>query len=396
MTQPRIYLAIDNCFASKRWCEPAAWMDVVKELGVAYVEASADNEIDPYFATPAFLDTWIADVARESRRKGVTVANCYSGHGTYATLGLGHYDAGMRRHMQEDWMAAMMCTAGRLGAGLGFFAHAFSEKVLADRGLYAAAYDDLIRTFRSLAVTAAEAGVKTYGVEQMYSPHQVPWTLAGTDDFLKRTNVKEGGLPVYITLDTGHQSGQRRFQVPSDEAIAAFGRDIREGRPSAIYLGPRENYEVFRDMAAKKASDKDLTSAIKTYAEENSHLFSRYEDGDTYAWLKRFACYSPIIHLQQTDGNESSHKNFTPALNAWGIINGPDVLRAAKASCDLPSKPGLPTRVNELWFTLEPFLATACHPRVMLEDIAASVKYWRQYIPEDGMTLDEAVGALKA
>jgi len=33
MEYPRIYLAIDNCFASKRWTTPAEWMDIAKEAG---------------------------------------------------------------------------------------------------------------------------------------------------------------------------------------------------------------------------------------------------------------------------------------------------------------------------------------------------------------------------
>ena len=47
MKDPKIYLAIDNCFGSKRWTEPREWMDTIKSLGVYYVEASADTECDP-------------------------------------------------------------------------------------------------------------------------------------------------------------------------------------------------------------------------------------------------------------------------------------------------------------------------------------------------------------
>ena len=47
---PRIYLAIDNCFASKRWSTPADWMKVISDAGIYYVEASADNECDPLYS----------------------------------------------------------------------------------------------------------------------------------------------------------------------------------------------------------------------------------------------------------------------------------------------------------------------------------------------------------
>ena len=72
---PKIFLAIDNCFATKRWSEVSDWMDVIRDLGISCVEASADNEIDPLFSTPVHLDDWIAAVETEGERTGVQVVN---------------------------------------------------------------------------------------------------------------------------------------------------------------------------------------------------------------------------------------------------------------------------------------------------------------------------------
>ena len=36
---PEIYLAIDNCFASKRWTSPSEWMSLIKDSGINYIEA---------------------------------------------------------------------------------------------------------------------------------------------------------------------------------------------------------------------------------------------------------------------------------------------------------------------------------------------------------------------
>ena len=71
---PRIFLAIDNCFAYKRWTASA--------------------------------------------RYGPRVVNIYSGHGTYSTLGLGHPDQRVRDVMHRKWMEPMMDAAADLGAGL--------------------------------------------------------------------------------------------------------------------------------------------------------------------------------------------------------------------------------------------------------------------------------------
>ncbi|MBO5959805.1 MAG: hypothetical protein J6Q65_06755, partial [Lentisphaeria bacterium] len=80
---PKIYLGLDNCVASKRWSEPAHWMNLCEKCGVYYVEASADNEIDPLYTTADYLDDWAAAVLADANKTGVKVANLYSGHGTY-------------------------------------------------------------------------------------------------------------------------------------------------------------------------------------------------------------------------------------------------------------------------------------------------------------------------
>lgn len=55
MTDPKIYLAVDNCFASKRWTKPAEWMELLGRMGIACVEASADNECDPLYMDKEYI-----------------------------------------------------------------------------------------------------------------------------------------------------------------------------------------------------------------------------------------------------------------------------------------------------------------------------------------------------
>jgi sugar phosphate isomerase/epimerase len=387
----KLYLAIDNCFAAKRWCEVGEWMRLIYDLGLRYVEASADNEIDPLYSCESHLALWRDEVLRESGRLGMRVANCYSGHGTYSTLGLSHHDARVREHLRRDWMQVMIRTAASLGAGLGFFAHAFSEKVLRDRALYLQVYARLAEDIRELARFAAGAGLRSFGIEQMYTPHQVPWTLDGTADFLRRTNDNSGGLPVYITDDTGHQHGQARFLRPSEEELSAFIKSVDKGQRSGVYLGPRECYAGFEGLVRNGAGLAELQAAVERFSQEMPHLFSEPCDSDPYLWLQRYGCFSPIIHLQQTDGTESAHRCFTAEHNAKGIISAPELLKAILRGVRHPAPAGFPPKVTEIYLTLEPFLATACHSRVMLEDIAESIAYWRKYVPEDGMEIEEAV-----
>ena len=395
MNAPRISLAIDNCFAAKRWCEPAEWMRVVRDLGLQYVEASADNEIDPLYSTPGHLDDWLSAVRRESERTGVRVVNCYSGHGTYSTLGLGHHDPRVRAHIRDAWVRPMLRLAGQLGAGLGFFAHAFPEAVLRDPARYRAAYDALVDDLRALASAAREAGAPVFGIEQMYSPHQIPWTLAGAETFLRRINAGGPGTPpAWLTVDTGHACGQDRFLPPTEDAVSRFLEEARAGRPDALYLGPAECHAPIRRLAAGGASREAVSEAIRALLDSHPFLFSVPGDGDPYRWIERFGAYSPIVHLQQTNGRESGHKAFTAELNEWGIIRAPDVLRALGRSYAAPAPEGFPPQAANLYLTLEPFLPTASHPRLMLEQIAESVAYWRRYVPRDGMDIGAVCAAL--
>ena len=96
---PEVFLAIDNCFASKRHTEPAGWASLISDLGIRYVEASADNECDPLYQGTDYLARWTGKVQEACLKTGITVCNLYSGHGTYSTLGLGHTEPAVRHRM---------------------------------------------------------------------------------------------------------------------------------------------------------------------------------------------------------------------------------------------------------------------------------------------------------
>ncbi|MBM3188604.1 MAG: TIM barrel protein [Chloroflexi bacterium] len=390
MTYPTVYLAIDNCFASKRRTAPGDWARVVRDLGLRYVEASADTEIDPLYTTAAYRRDWVRQVRQAERETGVRVANLYSGHGTYATLGLAHPDARIRDHMQHGWLDRMAGVAGQLPAGLGFFCHAFPEAVLHDGVAYEAARADLIRRLAEVARRAAEVGIRYAGVEQMYTPHQMPWRIAEAEELLRQVYA-QSGKPFYLTLDVGHACAQRRFTRPTREFMRRALRRARAGeRVSGLWLGPQMAYAAFEAAAQNGSGDEEeALDAIEREMARCPHLFAAWSDGDPYAWLSRLAAYSPIIHLQQTPGNVSAHLPFTERQNAAGIIRGERVLRAIAQAYEAPAAEGLPPRCEALYLTLEVFSGTADIPADLLGDIRESVDYWRRFIPQDGLPLDE-------
>jgi sugar phosphate isomerase/epimerase len=377
---PRIHLALDNCFASKRWTEPIEWMQIARDVGVFCVEASADNECDPLHNTPDTLQAWIEKVQSASAQTGVEVVNLYSGHGTYATLGLAHTDPRVRDHIQHHWLKPMIHNAAALGAGLGFFCHAFPQSVLADPTHYEDAVGDLFTRLSELATVAAREHV-TISVEQMYSPHQIPWTISGSQDLLKTVYARHQS-PLYLTLDTGHQTGQRRHLQPDIEAYIAARN--RGEQPPSIWLGP-----------LSPDTDETLTvEALNTYVQERPYLFATPTDGDLYAWLRTLGCYSPIIHLQQTDGTVSAHRPFTEATNRTGIVKAPDVLKAIWESYQQPADSAYPPPCADIYLTLEIFSGTADHPAQILANIRESAAYWRQFVPQDGLPLDQLISKL--
>lgn len=324
---PRLTLAVDNCFASKRWTEPHEWMQIAADAAIFALEASADNECDPLYTPPDALEDWARAVEAASAQTGARVVNFYSGHGTYATLGLAHTDVRVRDHIQHRWLTPMIALAARFGAGLGFYCHAFPQQVMNDTARYAQAEADLVQRLAALAATARAHGLPTLSVEQMYSPHQIPWTIRGAERLLRDVFAIGERAPLYLTLDSGHWVGQRHF------------------------------------LAAQHEEPRD-------------ELRAQPEDGDFYAWLTRLAPYSPIIHLQQTDGTSSAHKPFTAANNARGVIDPARVLDAIRAAYAQPIDPAMPPRVTEIALTLEIFSPTAEPPAISLAHIQESAAYW--------------------
>ena len=389
---PKIYLAIDNCFASKRWTAPLEWMSVIKDLGLYHVEASADNECDPLYSTSEYLNDWIEEIKKGTEKTGVQVANLYSGHGTYSTLGLAHPDKRIREHIRDKWLKVMIDIAGRLNAGLGFYCHAFNQKILNDAGLYEEAKSELIRDLADLALYAANRNVKYIGVEQMYTPHQIPWTIGGATELLKGVN-DISGKPFYLTIDVGHQSGQCKFLKPEkDKIVELIENHSRVSEiPSEFWVGAPEAHALIQ--AAIKSTDisgrEIQLNNILEMVEKHHYLFASHADCNPYEWLGKLGCYSPIIHLQQTDGYSSGHKPFTAEYNKNGIIEGEKVLQSIKESYEKNTTDRIAPKCKEIYLTIEVFSATADSPAVILQRLDESVRYWRRFVPVDGMLLNE-------
>lgn len=369
---------------------PKDWAPVVADLGVQYLELSADTEADPMYHGRDYLRRWDEEVHRVCQRHNLTVASLYSGHGSYSTLGLLHPDEEVVRRLVDQWVKAAIDRARGFGAGLGFFFHAVAECDLHDPARYAAALGRLVAVLADITAHAAASDPAVpVSLEQMYTPNQPPWTISGTEQLMNRV-MSHQGHPLYTTVDTGHAWAQRRF-VPAGGAV----REAEAAVPAAHLVA--------------------------------SHLVAAPEDSDPYSWLERLGVWSPIIHLQQTDGNGSHHRPFTAPENQRGIIHPERVLTAlqksaeraarwgtsARTSADtpdpaadalisasptaLPGASAFPTAppVQDIYLTIEVFGSTAADSQVLLQEIRESVAWWRQWIPQDGLHLSQLASLRK-
>lgn len=72
MNYPRIYIALDNCFALKRWIEPETWGRVIaEEIGFTSVQASFDNEIDMLYGPADYRDDWFRALTEAEKNTGL-------------------------------------------------------------------------------------------------------------------------------------------------------------------------------------------------------------------------------------------------------------------------------------------------------------------------------------
>ena len=396
MQDPKLILCIDNCFACKRWVKPMDWMRLIRSMGVTWVEQSADTECDPLYMDARYTKDWIELVRQGGEKTGVGVKNVYSGHGTYATCGLAHWDARVRARFRDQWMKPQADTARALNAGFGFFAHAFEHGVLQSAGTYEKTLQTLYGDLAELAGYAREIGLPAVGLEQMYTPHMPPWTIAGTRELLSQIYAR-AGAPMYVTLDVGHMNGQQFFQRPGEEDIREALASARHGgQPRRLWIGSEAANCIFRDAAAGKEEISAATERILENIDENPHLFAAPEDGEIWTWIEKLGKYSPIVHLQQSDGKSSPHWPFSEAYNRRGVVTGERLLFSLQAAFSSPAENGMPDAVGEIALTLEPFVGTAANPYDAMEDIAQSVAYWRKFIPRDGMRLSEAAALQKS
>ena len=380
MTQskyPRIHLTIDNCFAIKRWPRPCEWMRVIKQDigGVSCIEASTDLEIDPQFCPPEYTQRWIDEVKKCENEYDTRLVSFYSGYVTYRSVSLLNWDKSYRDRFRDRYVFGVIDLASRFGAVAGGALQAFSDDVLQKPEEFAQADAVLADYAVQCAKYAGDKGVH-YGFEQMYTPTQGWWRIRDVKKYMREV-YKLAGKPLYTTIDTAHMAGQDLFRTPTDEQ---FNMMIKARSANGFHLP-----EAMAGMVERGAVLQELKNAAGEY----EYWFSDEGDGDLYRWLEEVSCYSPAMHLQQTDGSYSSHRPFTSKFNQTGIVNPRDVLKSIVKCYDKPIDESMPQRAQDIYLAFEVFFGVTDSKEDIISAMKESVGFWRDVIREDGKSADQ-------
>jgi hypothetical protein len=268
---------------------------------------------------------------------------------------------------------------------LGFSFFAIPHTVLQDPGKYEKTMELICAQMADIAQFAYENGRVQVSFEQMYAPHQPPFTIKGTKDMLRRIyDIYK--KPSYVTIDVGHMVGQRKFLMPKRKQIM---RAVKEKQN--IWLGSDEAQRLFEEGVRSESGREEIAARIEEDVHAHEYLFAENLDSDMYNWLEALGCYSPIIHLQQTDGKTSGHAAFTPETNEKGIVRGDKILESIKESYEANQRSPLQDMTEDIYLSFEIFGANTETGREIIAKLQQSIDYFRQWVPEDGMRLDKLV-----
>lgn len=372
---PRVHLTLDACFAIKRWSKPSEWARIVNGIqGIQCIEMSTDLDIDPQFTSPAYREKWINEVKEMEQKYNLKIVSFFSSYVTYRALGLLNWEQDIRDLLVNNYHNKTVDMASELGACVGSTLHAFSEEVLNDPAKFETAESLLIEYLCKMTAYASSKNV-LFAYEQMYTPNQGWWRIDDCERYLRQI-MKDTGKPCYVAIDSAHMCAQKNFVFPNDSELEQIALSRSEG----VCRFPKP-------MLALIHSGTTVV-ALKEAKKRFEYYFTKDEDSDVYSWLDRMGCYSPIIHLQQTDGTFSSHKPFISKYNDRGIIHPRRILQAIAKSYEQPEEEGMPPRVRDIYLAFEIFFGITTPASDIVKYLQESADYWRQVMKSDGETVD--------
>ncbi|MBR0161043.1 MAG: hypothetical protein IJQ02_07180 [Oscillospiraceae bacterium] len=321
-------LGVNAAFMTRRYEEPESWARIISGLGFDFVSFDSDA-LDWFYSGDR---DYILRTAKETRcifeNAGLKIVDYLTGVAPYRFFGLAHKDPEARAQMYR-WVEGAIEIAAALGAESvsGRF-DAFSVEVQAEPEAFQARYGELLRQYQALALKAKQRGLSAIGIEQMYVPSLIPYTIAGTKKYFADVNKgNEEGAVIRPIVDTGHACGQ--------------------------------NYGVSGD---------DL------YYEK---------------WLEEFGVLGNTVHIQQSRRTGSDHAPFARD-GGGGDVKIDQIIRSIKYSAGNYGKnvlSGVISVPENIYLILEALPSTADTEETVLDSLQQSIEYLRTAVPKGGFDI---------
>lgn len=193
-------LAVNTCFAVKRWPDPKDWARLVADWGVDAVQITTDH-LDPG-SDPEPLQRVAKRTVQQCAAHGIQILCLFHGLVRYQHPMLLADDLTQRQEAIALWMAGMRLAAQLgapyFGAYLGAFGPSLSPAQQESRLAWA------LESMIGLARLASEMGLQGLLIEPTPVGREYPHSIAETEQWLGRLSSLEPAVPVELNLDLGH------------------------------------------------------------------------------------------------------------------------------------------------------------------------------------------------
>lgn len=215
----RIVLGSNLSWAVKRWPMPEDWSEIVAKLDIKYVQFSFDL-LDPR-STQDAVDHMAGLILDAVKRYGIVIHSTFTGLAAYSFNLLSHPDPVMRMDALDWYMKAVDFTAKIGVKATGGHIAAKSVKDYNNPGRRAYIDSALYDAVKALRRYAQAKGLEMILWEPMPVPRETPWTMAETEEVLKKAN--EGlGAAVKLNIDVGHQCTLQGVEASPYEWLKRF------------------------------------------------------------------------------------------------------------------------------------------------------------------------------
>jgi sugar phosphate isomerase/epimerase len=226
-----VKLGVNAAFAVKRWPEPEAYLELVRDrLGLDLIQFSLD-QLDPRGLQPTVMRE-AARIRRTAERLGIAIHSAQVGLAGYSFNLLLHPDAGLREDGVQ-WCEAAICLAAAVGAkGFGgpMGALGVRDAGSPSRREYLLAWE--LEAIGRLSDAARAEGLEFLLWEPTPLAREFPSTIEETRVFVERA-AAVAAVPMTLCLDVGHacRPGASGEDADPFAWIRHFGR-----RASVIHL----------------------------------------------------------------------------------------------------------------------------------------------------------------